>query len=148
ALKLSPDHAVVRVAVMNAYTCNGQYADAKALYDETVQRRLDAFGMHLLRYTIAAAEDDEAEMQKQLEWSRGNPRENSMLEEAGSHAAARGQLRAAHELFQRAQSLALKQGSKLQAGHILLYAAESDAALGFTSKAKSEVEQALPLLAD
>lgn len=148
ALRLSPDHGVVRGNVMNAYHCNGQFAEVKALFDETVRRKLDGFSIHLLRYSIATAEDDDLEMKRQVDWARDNPRESEMVEEAALHAASRGQMHTARALFRRAEELALRNGSRAHAGHVLLYQAEVDAAYEVPSKAREEVDRAWPFLGD
>ncbi|MCU1256894.1 MAG: transcriptional regulator, CadC [Candidatus Angelobacter sp.] len=148
ALHLSPENGVVRTNAMNAYHCNGQFTEAKALFDETVSRKLDGFGIHLLRYSIASAEGDESEMKRQLAWARENPRESEMVVEAALYAAARGQVRTARALFRQAESLANSTGSREHAGQVLLYQAEVEAAYGSPSNARAEVDQAWPLLGE
>jgi tetratricopeptide (TPR) repeat protein len=148
ALRLAPDHGVVRGNVMNAYHCNGQFSEAKALFDETVQRKLDGFAIHLLRYSIATAEDDDLEMKRELAWAHDNPRESEMVEEAALYEASRGKMNTARTVFRRAETLAIRSGSRAHAGHVLLYQAEVDAAYDAPSKAREEVDRAWPYLGE
>jgi DNA-binding winged helix-turn-helix (wHTH) protein/tetratricopeptide (TPR) repeat protein len=146
AIRLSPSQGLVYVTAMDAYHCNGQFDAAKALFDETVRRKLDGFGAHLLRYSIASVEGDQAEMDRQLTWSRGNARESEMLQEAAIYSAATGRLRAAHALFRQAEDLAMKNGLKERAADALLDEAEVEAAYNLPMQARETVDRAIPLL--
>jgi len=148
AVRLAPSHGLVYVSAMNAYHCNARFTEAKALFDEIVLRKLDGFGVHLLRYSIASAEEDEPEMKRQLAWAHGNARESEILQEAALHSASLGQMNAAHALFMQAETLAMKSGLRERAGQILLSEAEVEAAYNFPAKAHQGVDQALPLLGE
>jgi hypothetical protein len=68
---------------------------------------LDSVGLHGLLYEIAFLEQDEAGMQRELQWASANPGGYQVLNLAAAAAAFHGKLGNARQLF--AESLALSQ---------------------------------------
>jgi eukaryotic-like serine/threonine-protein kinase len=143
ALRLGPNNGIVYMNAIQAYQCNGQFADAKALFEQSVARKLDGLLGHLVRYVIASAENDTAEMQHQLDWAHGNPQEGELLKAAALHAASRGQMRRARSLFRQAEQVAMRNGLREFSGQVILADAQAEAAFGYPSRARAAVNRAL-----
>jgi eukaryotic-like serine/threonine-protein kinase len=147
ALRLAPNNGIVYANAIHAYQMNGDFDGAKALFDQSVSRKLDGLPGHLVRYVIACAEKDSAEMQRQLDWARGNPQEGEMLQQAALCATSRGQIRFARDLFHRAEQAALQNRLMEFAGRVMLAEAESEDLVGYPARARAAMNRALKLLA-
>ena len=66
--------------------------------------------MHWAEYLIAFAEGDQAEMQRQLEWAKGNQEESEFLELQSWTEMFAGRYREAGETGLRASELAQTRG--------------------------------------
>ena len=65
--------------------------------------------------SIATAEDDDLEMKLELAWAHDNPRESEMVEEAALYEASKGKMNTARTVFRRAETLAIRSGSRAHA---------------------------------
>ena len=115
ALRLNPEHASPYTALGRAYLRATRIAEAKAICEKAIAQKLDSWGTHQILYFIAVVEDDEAAMQREIDWFKGKPLESWNTYDQASVAISRGKLNRSRELFERARTLALQQGLKEQA---------------------------------
>ncbi|MBS1850272.1 MAG: winged helix-turn-helix domain-containing protein [Acidobacteria bacterium] len=145
ALRINPANGFPYQTLAQAYQRSGRLAEAKSVYQEAVTRKLDGLLLHITRYHIAFAENDSAEMERQMAWARGNQREGEMLDTAAMSALAQGQTQQAHQLLRRARDIAQRSGLQEYAALVILDDAQFSAELGQHSKARSDVADALQL---
>ena len=145
AVHLGPDNSFPYANLIRAYQMTGQFAEAKAVYDDVVARKLDGIVAHIERYVVAFAEHDDAEMQRQLVWAKGKPQEGELLNEAAWAAMGRGQMRSAHALFTQAEQIGLKNGLPQFAANCWREYSQSAAAVELSDQARSSINKASQL---
>ena len=145
ARDLNPSHAFPVILVEYASMCLGRLDEAKAAYQDAIKRKLDGVNLHSCRYLIAFGESDEAAMNHELEWARGNPRESELLNAAAWAAIARGKVKQARLLFHSAEDNAVKNDLKEFAGDVALDDAQLEAELGYAAEARAAVVRGLHL---
>jgi eukaryotic-like serine/threonine-protein kinase len=148
AVRLDPGNAFCVSNLARALQRSGNYAEAKSLYDRAVAHKWDGMLIHMMRYTIAFGENDDAAMQAQLNWARGNPREGEMLDTAAWGAMASGQVAKGRALFHQASRIGLNHDLKEYAALVLLDDAQIETDLGFSPVAARDVEEAFHLAGD
>ena len=146
ALRLNPEHASPYTALGRAYLRATRIAEAKAICEKAIAQKLDSWGIHQILYFIAVVEDDEAAMQREIDWFKGKPLESWNTYDQASVAISRGKLNRSRELFERARTLALQQGLKEQAVSITNDQAFLEAALGSEREAKELVKRSLQMM--
>ena len=115
ALRLNPLHASSYGVLCQAYVRASHFAEAKAICEKAVAEKLDSWGTHRNLYMIAFVDGDAPAVQKEIDWFKGKPTESVLTFYQARAALGLGQIRAARELFDRANTLALKNGLKEQA---------------------------------
>jgi DNA-binding winged helix-turn-helix (wHTH) protein/tetratricopeptide (TPR) repeat protein len=145
ARDLNPSHAFPVALVEYASMCLGRLDEAKAAYQDAINRKLDGVNLRACRYLIAFGESDEEAMNHELEWARGNPRESELLNAAAWAAIARGKVKQGRVLFHSAEENAVKNDLKEFAGDVAL-----DDALSFFGLAsfqpESLIERYVPVM--
>ena len=71
ALRLAPESGAAYANLMGAYVALGRLDEAKATYAQALPKIQDVEYLHETRYYLAFLQGDEAEMQQQLDWARG-----------------------------------------------------------------------------
>ncbi len=148
ALRINPRNGFPYMSLIQANMRSGHLAAAKDTYQQAVANKLDGVLAHVLRFDIAFAEDDAAEMQRQREWAHSNPREGEMLDADGTAAFARGKARQARAIFDNALEIALKNNLKEYAALVTLDKAEYEAELGLLQPGRKDALAALQLVPD
>ena len=115
ALRLNPLHASSYGVLCQAYVRASHFAEAKTICEKAVAEKLASWPTHRDLYVIAFVDGDAAAMQKEIDWFKGKPTESVLTYYQARAALSFGQIRAARELFDRAQAVALKNGLKEQA---------------------------------
>ncbi len=148
AVRLGPDNAFCRLNLARALQRTGNYAEARVEYSRLVARKMDGMNLHLARYYMAFGESDQAEMDAQLNWAKGNSREGEMLDAAAWGAAALGQMAKARALFHKASQIGEQGGLQEYAALVLLDDAQIETDVGYTAEAARDVDEALRLAGD
>ena len=143
ALRMAPTEVFPYINVIGGYVRLNQLEEAKAIYKQAMEKKLDATSLHNQRFTIAYLEGDSQEMDRQAAWAAGKTEESTMLVSEAQVAASRGQLKKARELSQQAVDSAKK--FNLQSGAAASAAARGvyENWLGDPAEAKSWSNQAL-----
>jgi serine/threonine protein kinase/Flp pilus assembly protein TadD len=130
--------------VGNAYI--NHLEDAKAAYQEAVDRHIDADIVHQSRYGIAFLEGDTAEMQRQMAWGAGKAGIEDFFSSLESDVEAfSGHLAKARAATRRAVDAARRNGEKGAASQWQLNGALREAEFGNIDRARLEVKSAQAL---
>jgi tetratricopeptide (TPR) repeat protein len=125
--------------------CLNRFAEAKAVYEQAMAQGLDSTGFHWGLYQSGFAQNDEALMQQQINWSAGKSNEYEAVDWQAKTSAFAGQLNKARELSSRAIDLANRGNLKEVAGQFTTHAALREAAAGKCQQASGEATKALAL---
>ena len=148
ALRLQPDDTLPYQIVIAAYMRLNQLEEAKAIYKQAMDRKIDSFALHQGRFTIAYLEGDAQEMERQFTWASGKSQEYLFVFFKGQIAANHGQLKEAREAYQEAFDSAKKRGLDAGAGNVANLRGFVEYWMGDASAAKSWSAQALELFHD
>ncbi len=108
---LDPDSGVTYGNLVEYYCRLNRFGDAKATYQQALERNLDYPDLHYYRYGVAFLEGDAAEMQRQQDWAAAKPGlEDVLLSYQSDTEAFSGHLKKARELSQRAVESARRAG--------------------------------------
>jgi eukaryotic-like serine/threonine-protein kinase len=144
ALRLEPTNGNCYGNMMNYFLALNRLDEAKAMYQQAVERKVDNSTVHFNRYAIAFLEDDKAEMQRQAAWAAGKPGiEDGMLNNEADSEAFEGRLEKARGLARRAVESARRNGFKETAASLQAAAAIREAEFGNDGPARKSAEDAL-----
>jgi serine/threonine protein kinase/tetratricopeptide (TPR) repeat protein len=148
ALRLEPNDVLPYANVIAGYLRLNQLEEAKAIYKQAIERKLDTVSFHNQRFVIAYLEGDAQEMDRQAAWAAGKTQESTILLQESQVAASRGQFKKSRELSQQAFDSAKK--LNLQSGAASVAAARGvvENWMGDPAAAKSWSTQALDLSSD
>jgi DNA-binding winged helix-turn-helix (wHTH) protein/tetratricopeptide (TPR) repeat protein len=103
SLLRSPDSYAANTNLVAQYTNLNRLDDAIATYQKMLERGLDFPDAHVVRYGVAAAQGDAAEMRRQMDWAKGKAGiEDILLDEQADTEAFHGRLGEAREFSRRA----------------------------------------------
>jgi len=146
AIRLHPDGVVLRSDLMEDYIALNQLEQAKATFRSALDRKLDHAYLHANRYGVAFLELDQAEMDRQVGWAKGQPGAEDLLYSLDSDTMAlRGNLARARELSQWATDSALHNGQKETAALWQMNAALREAEFGNFDRSRRQIRAALAL---
>jgi serine/threonine protein kinase/tetratricopeptide (TPR) repeat protein len=143
ALRLRPDDRLPYVNVMSIYLSLNQLEEAKAIYKQAVEKKLDDSGLNQMRFVIAYLEGDVQEMERQSASAAGKPEEYNFLLAKAGIAATHGRLKESRELYQQAFDSARKFDLQGGAGNVAGLRGIMEYWLGDLSAAKSWSAQSL-----
>ncbi len=144
ALRLEPTNGNCYGNMMGYFLALNRLDEAKAVYQQAVERKVDNSNVHFNRHAIAFLEDDKAEMQRQAAWAVGKPGiEDGMLSNEADSEAFEGRLEKARGLARRAVESARRNGSKETAAALQAAAAIREAEFGNEGAARKSAEDAL-----
>jgi eukaryotic-like serine/threonine-protein kinase len=145
AIEINPNIAFPFVNYAQAAQRLGKFDQAKQTIADAESRNLDTIGFHMTLFQIAYAQNDTAEMAKQVSLAHDNPREGELLNLMAWSEASRGRLREARKYFRRAEDASMKSGLTEFAADIAEDDAQIEVDFGFVPEAKSEADRAMKL---
>jgi len=117
AVRLQPDFPISAAVLMFGYIALNRLDEAKATYEQALERKLDFPFFHFGLYQIAFLQADKAGMSQQVVWSAGKPGVEDWLADLEANTAAySGRLREARELSRRAVDSAQQADKRETAG--------------------------------
>jgi tetratricopeptide (TPR) repeat protein len=146
ALRLNPDSSFPYGQVGGPYLALGRLEEAKAVYEQAVERKRDTPGTHVASYRIAFLQGDSARMQKELAWLKERSPANAFGSQAGV-ARRTGKLREARAFAGKAAETQGNAGFKEAAALALFGQAMADALAGHGAQAR-EAAAAMLKIAD
>jgi tetratricopeptide (TPR) repeat protein len=111
-MRLEPDSSFSYQDLSDAYRNENRLAEARAVAEQSVAKKVDSAGSHRFLYASAALRKDQAAMNHELEVMRGKPNEEYLLELKGIIEVSQGQLKQAQTTWREARSLGEKSGRK------------------------------------
>ena len=145
ALEINPNNVFPYLNYSQAAQRLGKFDEAKRTIADAESRNLDNIGFHMTLFQIAFAQNDEAEMAKQLSLVHGNPREGELLDLMAWAFAARGEMREARKYFHQAEDVSIKNGLSEFAADVAEDDAQFEVDFGFVPEGVSETNRALKL---
>ena len=148
AVRLQPDDVVSYGNLMYLYVTLNRLEEAKAIYKQALDRKLDESGLHQRRFVIAYLEGDAHEMERQSAWATGKPQEYIFGLMKAQIAASRGRLKESRELYQQAFDSAKRTEREAGAAGVAGARGIMEYWLGEHAAAKSWSAQSLDLFHD
>jgi tetratricopeptide (TPR) repeat protein len=137
AVRLNPDNPISYSTLMFSYIALNRLDEAKATYEQALERKLNDPLFHLALYQIAFLQNDAEGMGQQIAWSAGKPGvEDWMLGMEGDTAAYSGRVRKAREFSLRAMDSAQRAGEKEAAATYFAESGLREALLGNRDEAQ------------
>jgi eukaryotic-like serine/threonine-protein kinase len=136
-VRLDPDLPVSYAFLMFNYTSLNRLDEAKAIYGQALERKLDHPFFHVALYEFAFLQNDAAEMEQQVAWSTGKPGlEDEFLAYEASTAAYFGRVRKAREFSRRAVDSAEREQKKESAATYFALSGLQEALFGNADEAR------------
>jgi DNA-binding winged helix-turn-helix (wHTH) protein/tetratricopeptide (TPR) repeat protein len=144
AVGLNPDSPIPYGFLMFGYIGSNRFDDAKAVYRQALERKLDSPFFHQGLYQIAFVQNDAAEMEHQAAWSESNPGAgDTLLMLKAESAAYTGRLQQAREMSQQASDSVERAGeNETDAGYIA-QSALREALFGNAAEARTRARMAI-----
>jgi len=103
AIRLEPDAPMNYAFGMFGYVGTNRLDQAKELYAQATERKLDNPLVHIARYGVAFLDEDKAEIERQVSWSGGKPGvEDVMLYLQGASSGYIGRVKLSREFSRSA----------------------------------------------
>ena len=145
AIQLNPAFELPYATLAQAYLASGNYADTQALCNDPIRSRTNAVQFHQACFTLASVQNDQAGMQRQLDWAHGTPLDSALLDFAARDAMYRGKVSEARRLFSEARQSAFNNNLVEPAAEIYLDQAILEADIGFVEEPRKSATAALAL---
>ncbi len=117
--------------------------EARAVLDQAAAQQVDFNSFHAIRYVIGFLQDDAVAMQREVDSSKGTPRQGSALEAEGMASASRGELQKARGLFQSSIEFSKAQGRQGAVTDASSMWAFDEAVVGHVPEARAHAAEAL-----
>ena len=144
-LRVNPGDVFGLQNQMADYIVMNRFDEAKAVGDSAIAQKKDTLAIHQFFFLLAAAQKDEAGMQRHLDWAANKPAEPALLARRSAFLDAAGKIKLSRETMLRAQASAQKFGFNEFAATATTNMAIRDAFHGFSESAKQKAAEALKL---
>ena len=146
AIRLYPDQALDHSNLMEDYTALNRIDEAKMVYRQAMERKLENPFLHDDMYAIAFLEGDTEEMNRQTAWSVGKPgAEDILLSRQSDTQAFYGRLDRAREFSRQAVESALQADLKETAALWRMNSALREAEFGNAERVRQDVKAGLAI---
>ena len=146
AVRLSPNNNAAKDNLMGSFMGLGRIDEAQQVAREMEKVNPDSPTFHLYNYTFAFLRQDQAAMDREVEWARGKPLEAKLTEILAMAARYFGKLKQADEFKKRALELFTAQRQKENASKVLMTLGNDLVLLGECQEAKDNAKVALALV--
>jgi DNA-binding winged helix-turn-helix (wHTH) protein/tetratricopeptide (TPR) repeat protein len=144
AVLLNPDSPIPYAFLMFGYIGSNRFDDAKAVYRQALERKLDSPFFHEGLYQIAFVQNDAAQMARQVAWSESSPGAgDTLLMLKAETAAYTGRLQQAREMSQQASDSAERAGESEAAAGYIAQSALREALFGNAAEARTRAKSAI-----
>jgi len=146
AIEVAPTAVTGYANLINALLALDRVDEAKTVYQQAMEQKLDNEYLREMRYAIAFLENDEAEMRRQVQSAADLPgTEPPMLDAQADTDAYYGRLRQARQETQGAVAAAKRDGALESAALWLASGAYREALLGNAAEAQALAKEALAM---
>ena len=144
AVRLKPDFPIPYANLMFGYTALNRLDEAKATYEQTLERRLDFPFFHFALYPIAFLQNDVTGMAQQVGWSTGKPGvEDWLLDLEANTASYSGRPKEGREFSRRAVDSAERADKKETAATYFAVSGLREASFGNAEEARRRATSAM-----
>lgn len=119
AVRLDPKNNTARGNLVDGFMRSGRYDEAAQALKDLEELSPDSDTAHFYRYILAFAKNDQATIDRELEWSKGKNMEGEFVAAEVMKAALFGKLTRAKELTKQTVDLFQKQGRKESVSQVL-----------------------------
>jgi len=127
------------------YMALNRFEEARSTLQRAIDNKADNLFIHDSLFDLAFLNNDADGMQREMKWAEGKPSQYSLLSEAASAAAARGQFHRAEELMQRSVQATDQLGFKETTADTKASFAFVEALVGNFDKARELANQSAAL---
>jgi eukaryotic-like serine/threonine-protein kinase len=145
ATKIDPKDPYSYQNLAAAYLSLNRYDEAKAVAEQAIARKAEAWPLHVMLYNVAFIRGDESGMQQELKQAAGKASEGVLIFMSARRECAQGKIKTAKETFARAVSVAQARGLKEYGATILAGEAACEAEVGFPQEARQTINAALAI---
>jgi len=148
SIRLEPNFAITQSNLAQTQLALNRTEEARTTVEQALARNMDTLLLRLALYQAAFLRGDPEQMQQQLAWAAGRPREEDWLLSAQSDTEAySGRLAKAREFSQRAVDSAMRADAKETAALWQVNAALREAEFGNAGSARHDATAALAMVA-
>ena len=144
-VQLDPASSLSQTVLARVYLETGEQGQLRTLCRNAQGQKVDSAMLHESCFLLAFSQNDEAAMQEQIRWARGNAAESELLDDVAWVAMYQGKLHSGRTFFAQARRAALAQGFSELAATIDVDEATLEAALGYPREARALSLDALRL---
>lgn len=148
AVQLDGVSSLSQADLARAYLETGEHEQLRALCSSAQGGKGDSAMLHAACFLLAFLQNDQAAMDAQVRWSRGNAAESELLDDVAWVAMYQGKLRSGRKLFAQARQVALDQGFSELAATVDVDEATLEAEFGYPREARALALDALRLAPD
>jgi eukaryotic-like serine/threonine-protein kinase len=149
AIRIEPDRLNCYLVGAQAYRALGRFDNSDALLAQAQQKNIKASSLYLALAQSAMLRGDAATTASMQDLAKSTPEgELRVLQQQASYAAALGQISRERDLRARAVERSKNLGLSEVAADQLMDEADTDAALGYSSRAATQIDAALALSHD
>ncbi len=146
AVRLSPNNVSARDNVVSSFISLGRFDEADQAERESQKINPDSLAVHSVNYVLGFLRQDQAAMDREVNWAKGKPEEAQFAAFLSASALYAGKLKQSEELRQRAVELAKQQKRSENAASFLMGFANDLMYLGRCDQAKAHAKSALDLV--
>jgi eukaryotic-like serine/threonine-protein kinase len=148
AAQLDPASSLAQATLARVYLETNEQPQLLALCSNAQGQKDDSAMLHASCFLLAFLKNDEAAMDEQIQWSRGNEAESELLDDVAWVAMYQGKLSSGKKLFAQARQAALVHGYSELAATIDVDEATLEADFGYQHRARTLAQDALQLAPD
>ena len=145
AVRLSPNNISAHDNLVSSFMSLGRFDEAEQAEREAQKINPDSVSIHLNNYFFGFLRQDQAAMDREVNWARGKPEEAQLTALLTATAFYSGKLKQAEELQKRAVEMLKKQNRMENASVLLTDHAHDLMYLGKCDSAKAQVKAARDL---
>jgi serine/threonine protein kinase/Tfp pilus assembly protein PilF len=141
AMRRNPEHAFPRSNLAHAHRGAGRYAEARAVAEEALARKLETVPMRRLLYQIAEIQGDRGLAEQQLRWAANHTRSFDLTGARAQVATFRGRMGEARKFFAETMAAATDRGFPQVASGYAAQAAFAELLYGYRGTAAEDARR-------
>jgi serine/threonine protein kinase/tetratricopeptide (TPR) repeat protein len=146
AVRLSPNNVSGHDNLASSFMSLGRFDEAEQAEREAQKINPDSLSAHVNNYFFAFLRQDQAAMDREVQWAKGKPEEADLTALQSATTLYAGKLKRAEELRKRAVDMLKQQERTENASGVLMGMANDLMYLGKCDQAKANAKAALDLL--
>jgi len=141
--QLAPNSSFSYYVMYAAYLGQNRIAESKAIVQEAVGKKIESANEHAALFRLAFLEGDTSGMQREVEWAKGRPDEDLVLEAVSDAEISSGKIAVARGSYQQAVDSARRGAFEESAATTLAREAIYEGEIGDAKSAREDASAAL-----